>query len=315
MSEAVRKVRQALKRRSVVLSGFLACFCIFIPAHMEAEGPLVLQSDFGIEDASVAAMKGIAAKVSGSLNVHDLTHEIPQFNIWEAANRLKEAASFWPAGTVFVSVVDPGVGSGERSVVLKTRSGHYFVTPDNGTLTFVAEQLGIEELRQIDLSDNRVTGSSEFSTFHGRDLYAHVGANLASGHMFFQQVGRRLPPEIVELKHVKCNVSDGVAHGSIPVLDKRFGNVWTNIPLKLFGKLGIAAGEPVSVKISRRGTVIFEHTMVFSRSFSEVPVGDPLVFVNNLGEIALATNRGNFAETHGIEAGTEWSVEMSSAEE
>ena len=312
MNEAIRKERQSLRNRFVVLSGILACFWSFTPARAEAEGPLVLQSDFGIEDASVAAMKGIAAKVSDSLNIHDLTHEIPQFSVWEAANRLKEAASFWPAGTVFVSVVDPGVGSGEKSVVLKTNSGHYFVTPDNGTLTFVAEQLGIEELRQIDLSDHRVTGSNEFSTFHGRDLYAHVGANLASGHMFFQQVGRRLPPEIVELKHVKCTVSDGVARGSIPVLDKRFGNVWTNIPLKQFANLGIAAGEPVRVKISRGGAAIFERTMIFSRSFAEVPAGDPLIFVNNLGEIALAINRGNFAETHGIEAGTEWSVEMSS---
>jgi hypothetical protein len=288
----------------------LVCCGAVLPALLRADGLLVLQSDFGIEDASVAAMKGIAAKVDDTLNIYDLTHEIPQFNVWEAANRLKEAAMFWPGGTVFVSVVDPGVGSGEKSVVLKTKSGHYFVTPDNGTLTFVAEQLGIDEIREIDLSDQRVTGSSEFATFHGRDLYAHVGANLASGHMFFKQVGRRMPSQVNELEHVKGTVSNGVAHGSIPVLDKRFGNAWTNISLDLFRELKVAAGDPVRVTIGRDGSVAYAETMPFSRSFSEVSVGSPLVFVNNLGEISFAINRGNFAETHGIGAGPGWSVKI-----
>src|SRR5512145_343457 len=108
---------------------------------------IVFQTDFGLKDGAVAEMKGVALSVGPSLQLFDITHEIPPYNIWEAAYRLNQAASFWPKGTVFVSVVDPGVGTERRSVVLRTRSGHYFVSPDNGTLTLVAEDLGIEAVR------------------------------------------------------------------------------------------------------------------------------------------------------------------------
>lgn len=115
-----------------------------------AEGPLVFQSDFGTRDAAVAAMKGVAVGISQDLAIFDVTHEIPAYDIWEASLRLVQAAEYWPQGTVFVSVVDPGVGTDRKSIVMRSRSGHFFVTPDNGTLTFVAEQLGVDEVREID---------------------------------------------------------------------------------------------------------------------------------------------------------------------
>ena len=127
---------------------------LFLSVPVWAQNVLVLQSDFGNKDGAVAAMKGVAVSVSSKLQIQDLTHEIPTFNIWEAALRLDQTARYWPTGTVFVSVVDPGVGTQRKSVVLKTKSGHYFVTPDNGTLTFVAESLGIEASREIDEAVN-----------------------------------------------------------------------------------------------------------------------------------------------------------------
>ena len=105
---------------------------------------LVFQSDFGLKDGAVAAMKGVAFSVSDDLRIFDITHEIPPFNIWEAAYRLNQSVSYWPAGTVFVSIVDPGVGSSRRSIVARMRSGHFIVTPDNGTLTLIAENIGID---------------------------------------------------------------------------------------------------------------------------------------------------------------------------
>ena len=105
---------------------------------------VVFQTDFGLKDGAVAEMKGVALSVEPSLQLFDITHEIPSYNIWEAAYRLNQAAPFWPKGTVFVAVVDPGVGTERKSVVLKTRSGHYFVSPDNGTLTLVAKNLGLD---------------------------------------------------------------------------------------------------------------------------------------------------------------------------
>src|SRR6516165_11511647 len=121
-------------RRTACLLSIIA-FALFSRAQNKM---LVFQSDFGLKDGAVAAMKGVAMGVSAELKLYDLTHEIPAYNIWEAAYRLEQTVSFWPGGTVFVSVVDPGVGTSRKSVVMKTKSGHFIVTPDNGTLTLVA---------------------------------------------------------------------------------------------------------------------------------------------------------------------------------
>ncbi len=150
---------------------------------------LVLQSDFGVKDGAVAAMKGVAVGVDLSLPIFDLSHANTPYDIWEAAYRLKQTVAYWPAGTVFVSVVDPGVGTDRKSVVLKTKSGHYIVTPDNGTLTLVAEDLGIEAVRRINETRNRLAGSDRSYTFHGRDVYSYTGARLAAGKISFEDVG------------------------------------------------------------------------------------------------------------------------------
>ena len=119
--------------------------CLTATGCARKKGIVVFQTDFGVKDGAVSAMKGVASGVDPDLKLYDLTHEIPAYNIWEAAYRLEQTAPYWPAGTVFVSVVDPGVGTTRKLVVLKTKTGHYFVTPDNGTLTFVAARLGISE--------------------------------------------------------------------------------------------------------------------------------------------------------------------------
>ena len=154
--------------------------------------PLILQSDFGTADGAVSAMYGVAYGVSEELNISDLTHEIPQYDIWEASYRLIQTVNYWPVGSVFVSVVDPGVGSTRRSIVVRTKTGQFIVTPDNGTLTHIKRILGIEEARVIDESINRLPNSGESYTFHGRDIYAYTGARLASGVISFEvvEIGR-----------------------------------------------------------------------------------------------------------------------------
>ncbi len=164
-----------------------------------ANEALVIQTDFGLKDGAVSAMKGVAFGVDRTLPLYDLTHEIPAYNIWEASYRLYQTLQYWPKGTVFVSVVDPGVGTDRKSVVLKTKSGHYIVSPDNGTLTLVAEHFGIDTVRQIDEKTNRLKGSEKSYTFHGRDVYAYTGARLASGAISYEQVGPKLPAEVVKI--------------------------------------------------------------------------------------------------------------------
>src|SRR6478736_976674 len=165
---------------------------------------VVFQSDFGLKDGAVSAMKGVAMGVSTELKLFDLTHEIPAYNIWEAAYRLEQTVPYWPAGTVFVSVVDPGVGTERKSVVMKTNSGQFIVTPDNGTLTLIAASQGIAEIRQIDEATNRRKNSNASYTFHGRDVYAYTAARLAAGVIRFEEVGPKLPLTVVEIPYQKA---------------------------------------------------------------------------------------------------------------
>lgn len=275
-----------------------------------SQNALVFLTDFGLEEPAVASMKGVAFGVSPDLKMFDITHEIPVFDIWEAAYRLDQTAQYWPPGTVFVSVVDPGVGTDRRSVVLKTNSGHYFVSPDNGSLTLVAETLGTAELREIDEAVNRLKGSEKSHTFHGRDVYAYTGARLASGAISYEQVGPVLDRSVVAIAYSKAVLADGRAKGNIPILDAHYGNVWTNISSDMFDQLDIDVGDDVWVKISSGEETLFEQKVRFVSSFGGVKVGDPALYVNDILNIGLAINQDDFSKQFGIEAGPDQNIEF-----
>lgn len=246
--------------------------------------------------------------MSNDLQIYDLTHEIAAYNISEAAYRLNQSASYWPAGTVFVSIVDPGVGSERKSVVMKTKTGHYFVTPDNGTLTLVAESMGIDAVREIDEKTNRLQGSNESYTFHGRDVYAYTGARLASGTITFEQVGKLVEGDIVRLKGMTAEVNGNEVVGNIPVLDVQYGNVWTNIDKSVLEKIGAKTGDSLSVAIYFNAEKKYEKKILFGNTFSDVPVGSELAYMNSLLKLSIAINQGNFAATYGIETGEGWKI-------
>jgi len=272
--------------------------------------PLVLLTDFGTQDGAVSAMKGVAYSVSQDLLISDLSHENP--SIFAGAYRLYQTEQFWPDGTVFVAVVDPGVGTKRLSVVLKTRTGHYFVGPDNGLLSLVAERDGVEALRQIDERVNRRPGSGESHTFHGRDVFAYTGARLAAGVISFEQVGPVLSPQsLISIPYRKPQRSGNTVSGIIPVLDVQFGNVWTNIPKPLFDELHVSLGTPLRVRVYHDGQLVDDTFAPYQRTFGEVPVGKPLVYVNSLLNVAVALNLGSYAAVHKIESGPDWSIEIS----
>jgi S-adenosylmethionine hydrolase len=271
---------------------------------------VVFQSDFGLKDGAVSAMKGVAIGVSSDLKLFDLTHEIPVYNIWEAAYRLDQTVMYWPAGTVFVSVVDPGVGTNRRSVVLKTKSGHFIVTPDNGTLTLIAESLGIEAIREIDEAVNRRKGSEKSYTFHGRDVYAYTAARLAAGAILFEQVGTALPNEVVKIPFQKAILENKKIKGTIAILDVQYGNIWTNIPAALFNQFQVKMGDKLHVVIYQNKSKKYEGNMPYTETFGAVAIGKPLAYLNSLLQLSFALNMGNFSAVNKIYSGNDWTVEI-----
>ncbi|WP_120964410.1 SAM hydrolase/SAM-dependent halogenase family protein [Helicobacter pylori] len=291
------------------ISALFLSACIGL-SSVYADNALILQTDFSLKDGAVSAMKGVAFSVDSNLKIFDLTHEIPPYNIWEGAYRLYQSASYWPKGSVFVSVVDPGVGTKRKSVVLKTKNGQYFVSPDNGTLTLVVQTFGIDSVREIDEKANRLKGSEKSYTFHGRDVYAYTGARLASGAITFEQVGPELPAKVVEIPYQKAKATKGEVKGNIPILDIQYGNVWSNISDKLLNQAKIKLNDTLCVTIFKGSKKQYEGKMPYVASFGGVLKGQPLVYLNSLLNVSVALNRDNFAQKYQIKSGADWNIDI-----
>lgn len=222
-----------------------------------------------------------------------------------------QSVSYWPEGTVFVSVVDPGVGSERRAVAVRTSSNQYIITPDNGTLTHISRQNGIAEARYLDEAQNRLPKSGESHTFHGRDIYAYTGAILATGALSFDRIGPEVSIDsIVKLPVMEAYIENDWITGTIDILDVRFGNLWTNISRTLFKSLDVQYGDPVEVVIKHEDTKVYQQTLAFGRSFADMPVGKPVVYINSLDRLGIALNQGSFAKTYHIGTGINWRISL-----
>lgn len=264
---------------------------------------VVIQADFG-----GAVMPGVVFSVSKDIPIFTIQPLIELYNIDAAARSLSYTAPVWPAGTVFVSVVDPGVGTKRKSVVLQTKNGQYFVSPDNGTLSLVAAAFGIAAVREIDEKVNRRPGTEWSHTFHGRDVYSYTAARLAAGVITYEQVGPLLEAKVVSLDYPKPVIEHGTATGMIDQSRGHLGNTACLIDRHTFEQLGVKEGEPVTVTIRQAGKVVWEETLPYAHTFGDVPVGRNLMFINSSGYVSLAVNQGNFADTFGIDSGREWTL-------
>jgi len=270
---------------------------------MSVAGKLVFQSDFGLSDGAVSAMKGIAYGVDGNLIISDITHDITPFNIHEASYRLFQVVKFWPEGTVFVSVVDPGVGTDRKSVVAKLIGGRFVVTPDNGTLTRLFLSGSVLALREIDETVNRLPGSGSSHTFHGRDVYAYTGARLAAGFIDFNEVGRELDVnEIVHFKKDDVQTQNGSIEGNIEILDVRFGHLWSDIGEDYLKNLDLIYGDTLNVEVLYQKETLYRGMVPFCKTFDDVSPGDVLVYINSLMNIALGIHQKSFADEYGIKS-------------
>ena len=273
---------------------------------------LVFQSDFGVIEGTVAQMYGVALSIDPNLKLLDITHNVPKFDTWSASHDLYQTMRFWPEETVFVSVVDPGVGSNRQSVVAKTALNHYIVTPNNGTLTHVAKHIGITELRLIDETKFRRPGSEHIHIFHGRDVYAYTGAYLASGKARYEEIGNELPlSSIVSHELIDPIITDSNLQGIIEIDDPHFGMVWTNIPSDSLFQMGVEYGDSLNIEIKHQDVIKYSHVLPLAKSFAYVDKGDDLVYVNEMGNLAIATNLENFTQKRGIGFGSDWKVTIS----
>lgn len=275
-----------------------------------ATPPLVLMTDFSLKDGAVSAMKGVAYQVDPHLVVSDLTHEIPPYDIWQGAYRLSQTYKYWPKGTVFVSVVDPGVGSERRSLAVLSKSGHIFVGPDNGLFTLIADDSGFADVRVIDETKQRLKGSAESNTFHGRDLYVYVGARLAAGQLTLDEAGESPKTPLVKLAYQRPEFSQGEVRGLIPILDINYGNVWTNIPKSLL-ESSFPNHRSFQVRIFHGTHKVYDERLPLGDTFAAVPKGQPLLYYNSLLNLALALNEADFAKRFKVQSGPDWLIVIS----
>ncbi|HEM3490193.1 TPA: S-adenosyl-l-methionine hydroxide adenosyltransferase family protein [Streptococcus suis] len=272
---------------------------------------LVLQSDFGLVDGAVSAMIGVALQESRDLVVHHLTHDITPYNIFEGSYRLFQTIEYWPEGTTFVSVVDPGVGSKRKSVVALTEQNHYIVTPDNGTLSFIKKYVGIKAVREISEVANRRANTEHSYTFHGRDVYAYTGAKLASGHISFEEVGPELSVDkIVEIPTIPTEVGSDYVKGAIDILDVRFGSLWTSITREEFYTLQPQFEDRFEVTIYNNDMLVYQNQVTYGKSFADVRIGQPLIYINSLYRVGVAINQGSFAKAYNVGVGQNWHIEI-----
>jgi S-adenosylmethionine hydrolase len=247
---------------------------------------ITLLSDFGLKDPYVAEMKAVILSINPQILIVDITHEIEKFNIHMAAFFLASAAPYFPPKTVHLAVVDPGVGTKRRPVVVETEQS-FFVGPDNGLLMLAAQKEGI--IKVCNIVNPNYMSSRVSRTFHGRDIFAPAAAYLATGTNpaeFGPAIRDYVFPEFVKPKTIKGEVVGEVLHVD------GFGNVISNISKEDLEKTGVREGDSLFVRLNGKTL-----TLQFCSAYGEVPVGTVLAIVGSSDFLEVAVNKGSASRT------------------
>ena len=245
------------------------------PRAQQYPPTIVFMTDFGTVDDSVPICKGVMYSILPEVRIVDLTHQVTPFSILDGARFLYGATPYYPAGTVFAVVVDPGVGSTRRAVVIKSKKEQYFVLPDNGLITLVAERDGLEAAREI-TSPTWMIGKALSSTFHGRDIFSPAAAHVARGDDW-TQVGPVLDlNSLVQLNLEAPRIDEQGLHGEVIATDGPFGNLVTNVDADLFLKMGYQRGQKVPITLGSQ-----KMQLQFVKTFSDVPLNTPLIYIDS----------------------------------
>ena len=258
-----------------------------------AHPTIVFMTDFGTANDAVAICKAVMLGIAPDARIMDITHQVTPFQIDEGARFLEAVSSYYPAGTVFVAVVDPGVGTSRKAVIVKSKKGQYFVLPDNGLITPVIDRDGLESAREI-ANPNWMIQSPISSTFHGRDIFSPAGAHLAAGWDFVL-VGPEVPQLVRLTAKTSTTTGKGIV-GDIIGLDDPFGSLITDIPGDEFKKLGYNVGDKLRVEINKKPVIL-----PYVKTFMDVPVGDALLFIDSRDRVSIAVNQGNYSKKFNVE--------------
>jgi S-adenosylmethionine hydrolase len=295
-------LRRPLFYRSVFrFRGTLFVFALLLLAFpalfaQSATAPRVIgfMTDFDVKDDAVGICKAVMLGIAPRATIVDITHQVTPYDIAQAGRFLAGSAPYFPHDAVLIAVIDPGVGSTRKAIIAKSKVGQYFVLPDNGMITQLADRDGLVGAREI-TNPAWMIGAKLSSTFHGRDIFSPAGAHLARGDDW-SEAGPALDlAKLIRLKNTTATIDASGLHGQVIGTDGPFGNLVLNVPAETFAKLGYKLGDRVAVTIAGES-----YTLPFVKTFSDVPVGEGLLYVDSRGRLSVGIDQGNFAEVHHV---------------
>jgi S-adenosylmethionine hydrolase len=251
-------------------------------------------TDFDVRDDAIGICKAVMVGIAPDVRIIDITHQVTPFDIAEGARFIAGSAPYFPRDAVIVGVIDPGVGSARKAIIAKSKTGQFFVVPDNGLLTLVQDRDGIEAAREI-TNPEWMIGSKLSSTFHGRDIFSPAGAHLARGDDWTRAGPELDVSKLVRLDIHYATIDDKGMHAQVLGTDGPFGNLVLNVPADTFAKLGYQLGDTVPITLDGR-----DYAFPFRKTFGDVPVGKPLFYIDSRGRLSLGINQRNFFETYKV---------------
>jgi len=280
----------------------MAAVFAFTAAAQQPIKVIGFMTDFDVKDDAVGICKAVMEGVAPGVRILDITHQSEPFNIAMGARFLAGSAPYFPKDAVFVVVIDPTVGSTRKAIIAKSRVGQFFVLPDNGLLTLVQDRDGIVAAREI-TNPAWMIGSGISSTFHGRDIFSPAGAHLARGDDWTTAGPALDVARLVRLDLKNATIDSTGLHGQVIGTDGPFGNLVLNVPAETFAQLGYQRGDLVSVTLAGK-----QYSIPFVKTFSDVPVGKELFYIDSRGRLSLGIDQGNFSLTHKVGEGADLSI-------
>jgi len=256
---------------------------------------IALLTDFGMKDPYVSAMKAVIKSINPNVDVVDISHDVESFSIFQASFILAGVAKFFPRGTVFVVVIDPGVGTSRRALIVRTCADKVYVAPDNGVLTLIIDQEGLCEAYEITNENFMLKPVSK--TFHGRDVFAPAAAYITLG-VPLSLFGRKLSASSIKrIKVLKPKYLSNEVVGSLIHFDK-FGNAITNIEADMVKWLNI--GDQVKIIIDDR----LRLSLKYVESFGYVGEGETALIKDSFGLLELVVNKGSAKDKYRLKLGS-----------